>query len=314
MLIDSKLTSTEASLSTPLISVVVPTFERSNYLPRALDSILAQTWKNVEIVIVDDNIAGSKEELRTQEILKPYMEHSNIVYLKTSGQIGGGASRNYALSRCNGSYIAFLDDDDRFLPDKLEKQYLFMREHGLEGCYQDVKWVDSQERLVEYRSLDHTSDFSTEGLLKAHILHSLCPTAVYMFQKDKLLQTEGFGEVPSGQDFILMLRCIESKMRIGYMPGAYVVQYLHNGRRISLGESKVAGENMLYELKHKYFSLLTTEEQQYVRFRHYAVLAFSSMRTGQMSRFAAYAAKTVSVSPVICIKEAFRYFNSKKEV
>lgn len=295
----------------PLISVIVPTYERSTLLPRALDSIFAQTWPNIEVVVVDDNIPGSSWEAETAAVLVPYRDRPNFVYLKTTGKTGGGAARNFAIRRCTGDYIAFLDDDDRFLPDKLEKQYRFIEEYDLDGCYQDVKWVDSNEKLVELRSMDYTDDYSTESLLRAHILHSICPTAIYMFRRDKLLLTEGFGEVITGQDFYLMLRCIESGMKLRYMPGAYVVQYLHEGARISLGTNKIKGENNLYALKHQYFHLLTPSQRRYVRFRHYAVLSFASLRSHRPLRAAGYAFVTVCSSPALCVKEGIRYFRSK---
>ncbi|MCD7859069.1 MAG: glycosyltransferase [Firmicutes bacterium] len=296
----------------PRISVVIPTYQRSDLLGRALDSVYAQTYPNFEVVIADDNLPGSESAERTRSVLAPYQARGNLVYVQTAGAVGGGGARNLAISRASGEYVAFLDDDDRYLPDKLEKQLRFMQENGLDLCYQDVKWVDSNEKLVEFRRMDYTGDFSQEGLLKAHILHSICPTAIYMVRRDKLLQTEGFGEVSSGQDFILMLRCIESGMKIGYMPGAFVVQYLHKGERVSTGKSKIQGENMLYRLKHKYLHLLRPSERRYVRFRHYAVLAFASLRTRWFLRAAWYACIAGLISPIQCLKEAKRYFGSKK--
>ncbi len=297
----------------PKISVVVPTYARADMLTRALDSIYAQTYPYIEVVVADDNHADTDYEKQTLATLAPYRERPNFVYVKTTGGTGGGAARNCALKCCTGDYIAFLDDDDRYLPDKLEKQLAFMQAHDLDGSYQDVRWVDENEKLVELRSMDYTDDFSKEGLLRAHILHSIAPTAIYMFRREALMKTEGFGEVPSGQDFILMLRCIESGMKLGYMPGVYVVQYLHSGARVSLGSGKVRGENMLYELKHSYFHLLSGKERGYVRFRHYAVLAFASLRSKRPLRAAGYAIVTVCVAPLTCIREGIRYFSSKKE-
>lgn len=295
----------------PLISVIVPTYERSSLLPRALDSIYAQTWKNIETVVADDNIPGSRWEKETYRILAPYMKREDFLYVKTVGGTGGGAARNLALRECRGEYVAFLDDDDRYLPEKLERQIRFMQKYDLDGSYHDVRWFDENERQVEYRSMNYTEDYSQEGLLKAHILHSIAPTAIYMFRRDQLLKTEGFGEVPSGQDFILMLRCIEKGLKMRYLEGAYVIQYLHGGKRISLGDNKVKGENMLYELKHNYFHLLTKQERTYVKFRHYAVLAFSSMRSGKLLRGIKYALMTAGSSPKYCVEESVRYFSSK---
>lgn len=295
----------------PKVSVIVPTYERSDMLLRAIESIYAQTYDNIEVIVVDDNICGSEYEKNTYEKLAPYLGRQDFLYLKTTGKTGGGAARNLAIKKCTGEYVAFLDDDDRFLPDKVRDQVLFMQKHDLDASYQDVKWHDENEKLIEFRKMDYTTDYSKEGLLKAHILHSIAPTAIYMIRRDKLLETEGFGEVCSGQDFILMLRCIECGMKMMYMPGAYVIQYLHSGKRVSLGDNKVKGENNLYQLKHRYFSVLTRSEQNYVRFRHYAVLSFASMRSHRLMRAAGYAVITVVSSPIDCIKEAKRYFGGR---
>lgn len=296
----------------PLISVVVPTFERSDLLGRTLESIFSQTWKNIEIVVVDDNIPGSEWESKTAKLLENYKDRKNLIHLRTSGKTGGGAARNFAIKRSTGDYVAFLDDDDQFVANKLERQLSFMLENDLDGSYHDVEWRDPNEKIIERRSMDYTSDFSTEGLLKAHILHSIAPTGIYMFKREKLISTEGFGEVPSGQDFILMLRCIESKMKIGYMPGVYTIQYIHSGARISVGASKMKGEKNLYEMKHNYFYLLTKKEKSYVRFRHYAVFAFANMRNKKYFTAGKYAFVTLATSPYYCYKEARKYFGSKR--
>ncbi len=293
------------------VSVIIPTFERDDLICRAVDSVLAQTWKDLEIIIVDDNLPDSSWQKRTWERLQKYSDCPNIIYLRTAGKTGGGAARNYAIPKATGTYVAFLDDDDRFLPDKIEKQVLFMEEHQLDLSYQDVKWVDPNEKLVEHRRMDYPTDFSKNSLLKLHILHSLCPTSIYMIRRTELLKTEGFGETRSGQDFILMLRCIEQGMKIGYMPGAYVIQYLHKGKRISLGENKIHGENALYRLKHRYFHLLERKERRYVRFRHYAVLSFACMRSRKWIKALGYGVYTVTVSPLLCFREGLRYFSSK---
>lgn len=295
----------------PLISVIVPTFQRSNLLSRTLNSIYAQTWNNIEVIVVEDNIPGSDWEKETSRVIKTYIKNKNLIHLKTSGQIGGGEARNLAIHQCSGEYVAFLDDDDCYLPDKIERQVSFMIENKLDGSYHDVEWRDAKGRLVECRQMNYTTDYSTTGLLKAHILHSIAPTGVYMFRRDKLITTDGFGDVPSGQDFILMLRCIEKKMKISYMQGVYVVQHIHKGKRISVGDTKLRGENMLYELKHKYFYLLTDKEKAYVKFRHYAVLSFASMRNGRFDQAIKYAVRTIYSSPGDCINETIRYFGSK---
>lgn len=294
------------------VSVIIPTYKRSEFLGRAIQSVLDQTYKNTEIIVADDNAAGSEFHLRTSETVGAFESSGRVKYVKTKGQIGGGAARNYAIGFCTGDYVAFLDDDDVFLPDKIEKQLEFMTENDLDMSYQDVKWLDENDRLVEYRRLDYVTEFTKEELLRQHILHSIAPTAVYMIKREALLKTEGFGEVIMGQDFILMLRCIEAGLKIGYMPGAYVHQYLHGGERISLGQNKIDGENALYELKSKYYPFLSKKDIRYVKFRHNAVLMFATLRSGMYSKVPGYGVKAFFLSPKACLQEAKKYFGGRK--
>lgn len=295
-----------------LVSVIVPTYERNDYLARAIDSIINQTYKNIEIIIVDDNVPNSKYHKKTETVINEYLDKYNIKYIKTTGAIGGGAARNLAIKKATGEYVAFLDDDDCYLPNKIQLQLQFMIKNNLELSYQDIKWVNEEEKLIEYRKLDYVKEFTKNTILKEHILHSLCPTAIYMIKREELLKTKGFGEVKQGQDFIFMLRCIEADMKIGYMSGAYVIQYLHDGERISLGMNKINGENNLYNLKKSYFHLLDKKEKKYVDFRHYAVLSFASFRSKMYGKAIRYAIYTFLISPKYCIMEGKNYFGNRK--
>lgn len=104
-----------------LVSVVIPTHNRARLLPEAIDSVLAQTYGNVEIIVVDD---GSIDE--TPSALEPYRDR--IVYLRQENR-GRSAARNAGIAVSSGEYLAFLDSDDVFLPDKLTTQVGFLVEH-----------------------------------------------------------------------------------------------------------------------------------------------------------------------------------------
>lgn len=293
----------------PLVSVLIPTYKRSNFIARALDSVLAQTYPRIEIVVVDDNIPESAYHISTKEALAPYVARKQIKYVKTAGATGGGAARNFGLQFCTGEYIAFLDDDDRYLPNKIEAQLQFMLEHDLEMSYQDVQWHDENDKLVELRKMDRAKDFSKQTLLRTHIVTAIAPTAIYMIRRDALMRTDGFGEVPRGQDFILMLRCIEADLKIGYMPGSYVVQYLHAGERISVGANFVQAQRGIYDLMCSYKPILSRQERRYVDFRFHAVCAFAYARGKQLAKAIPFAAKAFFISPVSCFKEAKRYLS-----
>lgn len=298
----------------PLVSVVVPTYKRAEKICHAIDSIVAQTYgvENLEIVVVNDNRPEWPECVETDAKLADYETLPHFRLLHTAGQTGGGAARNYACREARGEYLAFLDDDDEFMPDKVEAQLSFMLENGLDMSWQDVSWYDESGRLVEHRRLDHCVDFSRDGLIRAHLRKPLCPTAIYMLTRDLFLHTEGFGEVKVGQDWWLVLRCMEAGARMGYMPGSYVRQYLHSGERLSLGRNKVEGENARYEAGKRYYPLLSKREIRHVKFRHWAVLAFASKRSGDMLGAAKYAARAIFTSPHDCLSEGKEFFTRGK--
>jgi len=102
----------------PLVSVILPCFNRGHLLPRALDSMLEQTYKNWELIIVDD---GSTDH--TAAVVHSYIEkHPSIRYYKLEKNAGACIARNVGLENAKGEFISFLDSDDEYLPSKLEDQ------------------------------------------------------------------------------------------------------------------------------------------------------------------------------------------------
>ena len=99
-----------------LVSCILTTYNRCNFLKRSLDSIINQTYKNLEILIIDDFSSDN-----TGEIIKNYGD-SRIRYIRHSSNKGLAQSRNTGMKNSNGEFIAFLDDDDEWLPDKIKEQ------------------------------------------------------------------------------------------------------------------------------------------------------------------------------------------------
>lgn len=298
----------------PLVSVVVPTYKRADRLCRALNSILGQTYSNLEVLVVNDNVPGSEYDSATESALADIQKNdSRLRVVHTPGQTGGGAARNFACRQAKGEYLAFLDDDDEFLPDKVESQLAFMQQNTLDMSWQDVSWYDDDGNLVEHRRLDHCHDFSREGLLRAHLLTPISPTAIYMLKRSLFDKTEGFGEVATGQDWWLMLRCIETGAKIGYMPEVHVHQILHQGERLSLGANKIAGEEARHKVVESYYPTLSKKDVRYIEFRHNAVLAFSSLRSKSPFAAVGYAAKAIAASPTSCMREGLKFFTSGKD-
>ncbi len=294
------------------VSVVVPTHNRPHFLGRTISSLLAQTYPNVEIVVVDDNAPDSHARADTQALMKKYASHTNIIYVQNEKPMGGGPSRNAGIEAASGDYITFLDDDDIYLPEKIDTQLSFMLKNELDLSFTDVFIHSIDGKLIEYRRHSYVEDCSCDALFRQHIIHSLCPTSTYMVKREFIRSMGGFRAVPMGQDFMLMWDLLEHGAKTGYLPVSYIIQYIHNEGRISVGKNKIDGEQALYELKKTKFSLLSSEERRYVRFRHYAVLAVACKRSKKPFGAVRYGIKTVLASPSDVIKELKKFLNNRR--
>ena len=295
-----------------LVSVIMPTYKRTDYLKRAIDSIVSQTYRNIELVIADDNVSESEEHLTVLEICNNYKSSINVQYVWTGGHVGGGVARNIACSHATGKYLCFLDDDDVYLPDKVRVQLEFMVKNNLDMSFMDVTWLNEKDEIVEIRSFDYITDCSNESLLKEHLLHNIAPTSIYMIKRESFNKTKGFGDLKVGQDIYLMFQCINLGMKIAYMPGSYVNQYLHSGERISIGRNKIEGENWWYKEKQKYISVLDKKQIAFFRFRHYIILFFACLRSNFYFRALQYGIIAFFCSPKDSIIEGKKYLKGKK--
>ena len=288
------------------VSVIIPTYKRSDFLQRAIDSVLNQSYDNIEIIVVDDNNPNSEYRFRTEEKMKKYVSFNNIIYIKNKRNMGGALARNEGLIKSSGDYITFLDDDDVYLPDKINSQINYMLANKLDMSFTDVRIHNMNDKLVDYREHSYVKSLSNQELLKQHIMHHLTPTDTYMFKRKSILDIGGFDDVQMGQEFMLMLKAIRSGLKTGYLPVAHVIQYIHDGERISVGENKINKEIELFNYKKKFFNLLSFRQRQYVKFRHHAVMMFVGKRSKKPAIALEHLIKAVLTSPIDCILETIK--------
>ncbi|GAB4074061.1 hypothetical protein GCM10028778_15640 [Barrientosiimonas marina] len=288
---------------TPCVSVIIPTYKRSDYLERAIESVLKQSYQAIEIVVVDDNAPDSYVRAETEAKMLAYENDSRVTYNRNETNLGGALARNEGVARASGDYITFLDDDDIYLPEKITRQVHYMEENGLDLSFTDVRIHDTADTLVDFRHHPYVTNLANDELLKNHLLHHLTPTASYMFKKEALHTIGGFDNVAMGQEFMLMLKAIEQGLTIGYLPEANVIQYIHDGERISVGANKLAKERELFAFKQTYFPQLSRAERRYVTFRHHAVMAVAGKRSGYMRITATHLLKALVTSPYNCVRE-----------
>ena len=104
-----------------LVSIIMPSYNTAQYITASIASVQKQTYTNWELIIVDDCSTDN-----TDEVVKPLLTDTRIRYLKNEVNSGAAVSRNRALREAKGKWIAFLDSDDLWVPEKLEKQIAFI--------------------------------------------------------------------------------------------------------------------------------------------------------------------------------------------
>lgn len=139
-----------------LVSVIIPVYNAEKYLAETLNSIFAQDYKNIEIVLVDDR---SKDD--SAKIISDFQNtHSEIVYFLQEKNMGAGAARNKALELAKGQYVAFLDSDDVWLPGKISRQIELMKSTKSPFSYTAIEMMDDQSETIKgKRDLKETCDY-----------------------------------------------------------------------------------------------------------------------------------------------------------
>ena len=112
-----------------LVSIIITTYKGHDKLGRAIDSVLAQTYPNIEIIVVDDNTRETEDRYLTEKVMELY-QNDNIIYLKHDVNRNGAAARNTGIKVANGKYITFLDDDDYIVEDRIEEAVIQLKRNS----------------------------------------------------------------------------------------------------------------------------------------------------------------------------------------
>ena len=176
----------------PRVSIVIPAYNHAAYIAESIDSVLRQTYTNFEIVVVND---GSPDA--TEEALKPYIDRQQIIYIKQPN--GGQAkARNRGIQACQGEFVALLDDDDCWAPNKLEWQVAQM------DLYQRAVAVAGEHRLdMAGLMQDYSSPLSEPNVATFETLflgNPLYSPGQALIRRSALLAIGGFQENIWGAD------------------------------------------------------------------------------------------------------------------
>lgn len=282
------------------VSVVVATYRRDSDLSRALESLALQTYENLEIVLVDDN-GNSEWNKKVADIVASFEEKYPTValnYIVNSPNQGSAKTRNIGIEAARSEYITFLDDDDIYLPNKVENQAVFMENGDYDYSITDLVLYNENDKEIDRRIRSYIEDTSTESLGVYHLKYHMTGTDTMMFKKDYLMSIGGFAPIDVGDEFYLMQRAIDGKGKFGYLNCCDIKAYVHTGENgLSAGESKINGENALYEYKKRFFNRLSRKDVRYIKMRHYAVIAYAELRRKKYGKFVLNSIRSFFSSP-----------------
>lgn len=235
-----------------LISVIVPTYKRPfNILKRAINSVLEQSYSSLELIVVDDS---PEENINRIEIARKIKElnDNRINYIQHDYNRGACAARNTGIKYAKGEYVAFLDDDDEWLSNKLDLQIKHFNdpEVGLVCCDSyTIIMKDNIEVKKIYREIKN-SGWIYESLILENIIGS---TSFVMIKKEVLISSGFFNEeLSSAQDYDLWLR-ISKRYKVAKVNMPLVNYYIHDEERISSNvDNKIQGLEKINELNKNY--------------------------------------------------------------
>jgi len=199
------------------VSVVIPVYNGTNYLCEAIDSVLAQTYPNIELIVVDD---GSTDGTRV--LIESYGKRLTGYYKKNGGI---ASALNYGIQRANGAYIAWLSHDDQFLPEKITRQIQFLAEHPeFQACYTDFKIIDIENTVIQhYRASWQPKERMVRSLFRdmyingsTILISRACFDAVGLFDED----------LPHTQDLEMWCR-LANQFAVGHIAEALVLRRDH---------------------------------------------------------------------------------------
>lgn len=191
-------------MNNKMVSIIITTYKRAEYLERAIQSVLRQTYQNFELIVVDDNNEGTDARQNVVNIMKKYETNKKIIYLKHKKNKNGAVARNTGIRIAKGDYIAFLDDDDFWLKDRLKILVEKLEDNvQYNAAYTSLLIVQNNKIIKKIRAIK-------EGNLEYEFLkqHSCIGTGSNMFFRSSALKKiNGFDEsFIRHQDLEVMVR------------------------------------------------------------------------------------------------------------
>ncbi len=240
----------------PLITVIIPTYNRVKILSRAIKSVLKQTYQNFELIIVDDCSTDN-----TQKALKKFKD-KRIFYIKHKKRKGASAARNTGIKKAKGKYLAFLDSDDCWLPEKLEKQLATLQKNKNAGIVYSRFWIvkNGKKKLCCWPEIKKYNGWLHRQLLIGNFI-----TTSSVLVKRQIFDKVGLFDkkLPAYQDWEFFLRASLYE-QFAFIDKPLLTQYQNRKDRISADKNKLT-KAVRYILK-KHGREIKKDRKIYARF------------------------------------------------
>lgn len=271
-----------------LVSIVLPTFEQSTLLHKAVESVLLQTHKNFELIVIDDNHKVAYIEQNKSYFLK--LNDKRVKYFQNSKNIGARESRNKGILYSEGEYITFLDDDDIYLQDKIKNQINGMITSGAFYSVCNFSLINESGKIIDLRTRRYLKN--NESLLIKHLKYHITGTSTMMFESN-FLKSIGcfsidtlFGDL--GDEFFLMLKAIKNSSKIGHIDSVDVIAKVHSITGLSNFKNMITKEKKLFRFKYSLKDNLSNKDLKYIKMRHFLVSSYAYKKGGDLIKFLAY--------------------------
>jgi len=186
-----------------LVSIIIPYYQCKDYISKSVNSVINQTYKNWELIIIDDENTKSSESL----LNKIKSKHNNIKIFYTKANVGVGLARNLGIKKSKGTFVAFLDSDDYWHKNKLNKQIIFLKKNNADICY--TGYSAFYNNKISYKPIT-PSFINYENFLKEC---PVCCSSVLI--KKKILQKFKFKNYKNKEDYELWLRMAKKNIFFG---------------------------------------------------------------------------------------------------
>ncbi|MCX7748007.1 MAG: glycosyltransferase family 2 protein [Clostridia bacterium] len=283
--------SVHDSASSSKVSVIIPTHNRSWLLINAISSVMKQTHKNLEIIIIDDHSTDETAEIVTS------IDDPRVIYVKNQKK-GGNAARNTGISLSTGDFVAFLDDDDEWVEDKIEKQ---LKVFGMDSRV-GLVYTGSKLIYLDFGVSYDNIPFAGGDLSKIILMRNpIGSTSSVMIKRNIFKRAGLFDEsLPALQDYDLWIRICQA-CQIGFVKEPLLYYYMRSdANQISVSMEK--RDISISRINEKYIHLFERLTKKQLVERKAAGLlrnAFKAKLNGDSTLARKYIMKSIFIKPKI---------------